>query len=199
MNHDAKESRGIFSRRRTPSTASVSSGRLSVQSRSGSASCPTSPRHTPKLLPPTPSSSNLQSMIAPTSSTHLQRAADSADYRHHLQRSSSNYSNGSYKQRSGYYSYTSNSLIISTPPPQFPVFKSSLSSYLMNFFFTDSPSAPTSANSSRVDLTTIGRPSTGSAIYLGKSSGSSGSKLSLVSRSSSLSSPNSSPKHRARQ
>lgn len=109
MNHDAKQTGGIFSRRRTPSTASVSStGRLSVQSRSGSTSCPTSPRHTPKILPPTPSSSNLQSISAPTQS-NLQRAADSLDYRYHLQRSSSNYSNNSFKQRSGYYPYTSKS------------------------------------------------------------------------------------------
>lgn len=116
MNHDAKQTGGIFSRRRTPSTASVSSSssRLSIQSRSGSASCPTSPRHTPKILPPTPSSSNLHSILSSSnscSSSNFQqqsRIADSSDYRHHLQRSSSNYGNGSsYKHRSGYYSYTS--------------------------------------------------------------------------------------------
>lgn len=189
MNHDAKQPSGIFSRRRTPSTASVSSGRLSIQSRSGSSSCPTSPRHTPKILPPTPSTSNLHSILAPTSSNYRHSNADTFEHRHHLQRSSSNYSNGSYKQRGGYLNYTS------TPHP-FP----SSHNLPLNFpCFLDSPSAPTSAHTSRVDLSNICRPSTGSAIYLGKSSGQSGSKLSLVSRSASLTSPNSSPRHRARQ
>lgn len=190
MNHDAKQPSGIFSRRRTPSTASVSaSGRLSVQSRSGSSSCPTSPRHTPKILPPTPSTSNLNSILAQTSTTYRHSNADAFEHRHHLQRSSSNYSNGSYKQRGGYLNYTST---FSTPYHAHTL--------PLNYFcFLDSPSAPTSAHSSRVDLSNICRPSTGSAIYLGKSSGPSGSKLSLVSRSSSLSSPNSSPRHRARQ
>jgi hypothetical protein len=191
MNHDAKFSGGIFGRRRTPSQTSINSGRLSVQSRNGSVSCPTSPRHTPKLLPPTPSTSNLNSILAPTSSNFH----DPSDRRHHLHRSSSsasNYSNGngSYnKQRSGYCTYTGklrNFMRI------FKLF------FLINLI-GGYPSAPASAHSSRVDLSNIGRPSTGSAIYLGRSSGASGSKLSLVSRSSSLSSPHSSPKHRARQ
>lgn len=117
MNHDAKNTGGIFGRRRTPSTASISSGRLSVQSRSGSSSCPTSPRHTPKLLPPTPSSaSNLNNILAPTSSNMCSSHPphSSSDYRH-LQRSSSNYSNGSFKQRSGYYNnYTGTLKLLKT-------------------------------------------------------------------------------------
>lgn len=58
-----------------------------------------------------------------------------------------------------------------------------------------------SAHNSRVDLSNIGRPPTaGSVIYLGRTNSSNtGSRLSLVSRSSSLSSPQSSPKHRPRQ
>jgi hypothetical protein len=49
MNHDAKYSGGIF--RKRPSTASTSSGRMSLQpSRNGSLSCPASPRkHLPAL------------------------------------------------------------------------------------------------------------------------------------------------------
>lgn len=66
--------------------------------------------------------------------------------------------------------------------------------------FLGPPSAPVSAHSSRMDLTNYGRPPTGSVIYLGKTNSSnSGSRLSLVSRSSSISSPHSSPKHRPRQ
>lgn len=75
---------------------------------------------------------------------------------------------------------------------------------LICFFFsfstpTGPPSAPVSAHSSRVDLSNLNRPS-GSVIYLGRTNSSNtGSRLSLVSRSSSLSSPHSSPKHRPRQ
>lgn len=66
MNHDAKHSGGIF--RRRPSSASTGS-RLSIQSgRSGSASCPTSPRHT-KHLPVVPSISSTQLNDVLTSST----------------------------------------------------------------------------------------------------------------------------------
>lgn len=101
MNHDAKLSGGIFGRRRTPSVAS-SPSRLSIQStRSGSASCPTSPRHQPKQLPPTPSTNNLNNMYATSSNI------SSALLESRLQRSSStsNYRND-YKYRSGYQSYT---------------------------------------------------------------------------------------------
>lgn len=162
MNHDAKSSGGIFSRRR-PSSASTSS-RLSIQqsNRSGSLSCPTSPRHS-KHLP----------AINSISSTHLNDVLTTASTSHqdgqrHLHRSPS----------ATTYNYRQNS----------------------NFSYTGPPSAPVSAHTSRVDLSNIGRPSTGSVIYLGKTNSSnSGSRLSLVSRSSSLSSPHSSPKHRPRQ
>jgi hypothetical protein len=100
MNHDAKYSGGIFGRRRTPSVAS-SSSRLSIQSsRSGSLSCPTSPRHQPKQLPPTPSTTNLNHISSSNISSALAQSR--------LQRSSStsNYNNSSHKYRSGYSAYT---------------------------------------------------------------------------------------------
>lgn len=99
MNHDAKNTGGIF--RRRPSSASTSS-RLSVQSRSnsGTISCPTSPRHQ-KQLPPTASSTSLNSVLNPTTSYNINNTECSR-----LHRSSSNYSNYN-KQRSGYYAYTS--------------------------------------------------------------------------------------------
>lgn len=100
MNHEAKFSGGIFGRRRTPSVAS-SSSRLSIQSsRSGSASCPTSPRHQPKQLPPTPSTNNLNNITPSNISSAL------AESRLHRSSSTTNYSNGNYKYRSGYPSYT---------------------------------------------------------------------------------------------
>lgn len=105
MNHEAKYSGGIFGRRRTPSVAS-SSSRLNIQSsRSGSLSCPTSPRHQPKQLPPTPSTTNLNNFSVPTSSNISNALANS---RLHRSSSQSNYNNNSsYKQRSsGYCAYT---------------------------------------------------------------------------------------------
>lgn len=40
--------------------------------------------------------------------------------------------------------------------------------FLPYYFTLDSPSAPTSAHSSRIDLNNVGRPATGSVLYLGK-------------------------------
>jgi hypothetical protein len=187
MNHDAKHTSGIFRRRPSTSSTTTSSSRLAVTSRapsSGSLSCPTSPR---KQLPPVGSSTSLNTVLNPTSSTMHECSS-------RLQRSSSNYSNyrsggggGGGGRSAGYSGYTGRSPLYDGHP-----------SYDSHLIRKGSPSAPTSAHSSRVDLNTIGRPPTGSVIYL-KNTSSSGSRLSLVSRSSSLSSPTSSPKHRQRQ
>lgn len=184
MNHDAKMSGGIFGRRR-PSSASTNS-RLSIQSspQSGSVSCPVSPRHT-KHLPAVPplSSAHFSDMHTSTTSnyrdgTRLHRSPSASTTYNYRQQSNSNL-----------YSYTGKThvRVILKREKQFVM-------------FAGPPSAPVSAHTSRVDLSNLGRPSTGSVIYLGKTNSSNtGSRLSLVSRSSSMSSPHSSPKHRPRQ
>lgn len=183
MNHDAKQSGGIF--RRRPSSSGSTSSRLSIQSgHSGSVSCPVSPRHT-KHLPVVPSLSSVhfnEVLAASTSSyrdgTRIHRSPSASNTYNHRQQSSGNL-----------YSYTGS------------IRCSSKTTNEVNLVtFVGPPSAPVSAHTSRVDLSNIGRPSTGSVIYLGRTNSSNtGSRLSLVSRSSSLSSPHSSPKHRPRQ
>lgn len=185
MNHDAKYSGGIF--RKRPSTASIastststSSGRLCLQqNRNGSLSCPASPRKHLPALPVTISDTSLHDCI--TTSTSFRDGP-------RIHRSPSANTYNSYGSRHhGQFNYTG-------------MEKSIYEIYLQSFLYTPgSPSAPTSANTSRVDLRNIGRPSTGSVLYLGRTSSLSGSRLSLVSRTSSFSSPHSSPKHRSRQ
>ena len=126
MNHEAKFSSGIFGRRRTPSVASTSSSRLSIQSRSGSSSCPTSPRRTPKQLPPTPSTTNLNTIFAPTSSNICGTFGESR--LHRSSSTTSTYSNGGggvySRQRSGYLSYTGNKIFtlnLKFSPSNFPL------------------------------------------------------------------------------
>lgn len=182
MNHDAKYTGGIF--RRRPSSASNSS-RLSIQSgHSGSVSCPVSPRHQ-KHLPAVPmlSSSQLNEVLSSTSAnfrdgTRLHRSPSATTTYNYRQQSSSNL-----------YSYTGEALNLKREGKSITI-----------HLISGPPSAPVSAHTSRVDLSNIGRPATGSVIYLGRTNSSNtGSRLSLVSRSSSLSSPHSSPKHRSRQ
>lgn len=99
MNHDAKYTGGIF--RRRPSSASTSS-RLSIQSgRSGSVSCPTSPRHSkhlPAITSISNSSANLNDVFTATTSNYY-------DGPRHLHRSPSNPWQTNYRQSSS-VSYT---------------------------------------------------------------------------------------------
>lgn len=101
MNHDAKYSGGIFHRR--PSTASANS-RLFVQSsRSGSISCPTSPRHS-RHLPAISSSSLPSTYLNDVLTATAANARDVTPAR--LFRSPSASSHYNYRQNSNLYSYT---------------------------------------------------------------------------------------------
>lgn len=98
MNHDQKYTGGIF--RRRPSSASTSGSRLSINSQSGSASCPTSPR---KHLPVVGlSSANFNEAL--TSSSH--NFHDGPRYHHGLHRSPSANTTYNYRQNSSYTPYT---------------------------------------------------------------------------------------------
>lgn len=94
MNHDAKHTGGIF--RRRPSSSSTTGSRLSIQSgRSGSVSCPTSPRHTKHLpaIPASISSANFNDVLTSTTSRfndgpRLHRSPSAASTYNYRQQSS---------------------------------------------------------------------------------------------------------------
>lgn len=188
MNHDAKYSGGIF--RKRPVTPSTSTGRMtSLQSsRNGSLSCPSSPRKHLPALPVTLSDMSFHDVHTMSSSfrdgPRIHRSPSANTYNGYSSRQYGQFSYTGQRQRDDIVSCSAQFFI---PKCHFHV------------SLTGSPSAPTSANTSRVDLRNLGRPSTGSVLYLGRTSSLSGSRLSLVSRASSLSSPHSSPKHRSRQ